>query len=50
MNRSEFKNKAKEMIKGNLWYIWKVFFVVFGVSFVVGLLSGLFQSVAIISL
>ena len=23
MNRVELKNKAKKMIKGNKWYLWK---------------------------
>lgn len=50
MNRSEIKNKAKEMIKGNLWHIWKIYLVVFAVSFLVGLVEGLFASVPIVSL
>lgn len=40
MNRVEIKNKAKEMIKGNKWYLWKPFviysLVVFCIAFVVG--------------
>ena len=34
MNRAEIKKKAKEMIKGNKWYLWKpllIFGLVFGV-------------------
>ena len=50
MNRIEIKNKAKEMIKGNLWHIWKIYLVVFAVAFLVGLVEGLFASVPIVSL
>ena len=28
MNRVEIKNKAKEMIKGNKWYIWKPLIII----------------------
>lgn len=28
MNRVELKNKAKEMIKGNKWYIWKPLIII----------------------
>lgn len=50
MNRSEIKEKAKGMIKGNLWYIWKVYLAVFVVSFVIGFVEGLFTNVPVISL
>lgn len=49
MNRSEIKEKAKGMIKGNLWYIWKMYLVVFAVAFVIGLVEGLFAEVPVIS-
>lgn len=44
MNRVELKNKAKEMIKGNKWYIWKPS-VIFGLAtsiivFIAGMLDG----------
>lgn len=50
MNRSEIKNKAKEMIKGNLWHIWKIYLVIFAVAFLVGLVEGLFASIPVVSL
>ncbi len=41
MNRVEIKNKAKEMIRGNKWYIWKPM-VMFGlIGFVLGFIFGL---------
>lgn len=49
MNRIEIKNKAKEMIKGNLWYIWKIYLVVFAVSFLFGFVGGLFEDIKVIS-
>ena len=50
MKRSEIKNKAKEMIKGNLWYILTVYIVIYGVSFLVGFVQGLLSFVPIISI
>ncbi|MBQ6546865.1 MAG: DUF975 family protein [Bacilli bacterium] len=45
MNRAELKNKAKEKIKGNKWYLWKplvIFELCAGLlGFVVGLIAGL---------
>ena len=38
MNRVEIKNKAKEMIKGNKWYIWKPLIIV---SLCLGLIEGI---------
>ena len=47
MERIELKAKAKEMIKGNLWYIWKpaVFFsiCVFLITFIIALIIALLK-------
>ena len=47
MNRVEIKEKAKEMIKGKKWYLWKplVMFmlIMFVVSFVISLILTLFK-------
>lgn len=38
MNRVELKNKAKELIKGNKWYIWQPS-IIFGLA--IGIISGI---------
>ena len=38
MNRVEIKNKAKEMIKGNKWYIWKPMIII---GLVIALVDGI---------
>ena len=42
MNRVELKEKAKKMIVGNKWYIWKPIFLF---SLIVGLISGALLSI-----
>ena len=37
MNRIEIKNQAKAMIKGNLFTVWKAYFVVLAISLVAGI-------------
>ena len=43
MGRVEIKEKAKEMIKGNLWTLWKpmlvMFVITFGIAFVTALIA-----------
>lgn len=41
MNRAELKGKAKEMIKGNKWFIWKPMVIYFLASFAIGFVAGL---------
>ncbi len=41
MNRVKIKQQAREMIKGNIWNLLKPFLVIFGISFVAGLVMGL---------
>lgn len=44
MNRAELKAKAKEMIKGNKWFIWKPFVIYLLASFVIGFVAGVLDS------
>ena len=39
MNRVEIKEKAKEMIKGNLWPLWKPVLVITLISFIVSFIT-----------
>ena len=41
MDRLKLKNRAKEIIKGNLWYIWKPLVMVSLVAFVIGFVLGM---------
>lgn len=41
MNRVEIKEKAKEMIKGNLWTLWKPMLIILGISFGIAFVIGL---------
>ena len=42
MDRVEIKNKAKEMIKGNKWFIWKpLVILMLCVAFITAIATGL---------
>jgi len=43
MNRQEIKAKAKEFAFKNKWNIWKPYLVIFAISFVFGLILGIFE-------
>ena len=42
MNRQEIKAKAKELAFNNKWVIWKPYLIIFGISFLFGLVMGYF--------
>lgn len=42
MNRQEIKAKAKELAFNNKWLIWKPYLIIFGISFLIGLVMGCF--------
>lgn len=42
MNRVEIKEKAKDMIKGNLWTLWKPMLIVFAITFAAAFITTLF--------
>jgi len=50
MDRVAIKNRAKEMIRGNKWYLWKpyviVSLIVFAISFVIGFIGELIGALA----
>lgn len=41
MNRVEIKEKAKKLIKGNLWTLWKPMLIVFAITFAVAFIGTL---------
>lgn len=42
INNRSLKEAAKEVLKGNMWNIWKPMLIILGVCFVYGLLMGIF--------
>lgn len=45
MNRIEIKEKAKEMIKGNKWYIWKPAIILSLIGIVFSLVGGMIDAI-----
>lgn len=45
MDRVAIKNQAKEMIRGNKWFVWKPIIMLALVSFAVGLVSGIIDGI-----
>lgn len=46
MSRVEIKEKAKEMIKGNLWPLWKPSLVIAAVTFIIAFVAGIIVGIS----